>query len=127
MSAALLIVALHVEELSELSLGEALPVIVAFRGKLDAFEGLETALDDPSFGCGSKDGCAQEVRARTGAGEVVMIRLIAGPKRVQMRVRRAVGGQSAEALLDPHPGRWDSTLFALAQALFPDARPRLGE
>lgn len=127
MSAAALIVALHIEELSELELGEALPVIVAFRAKLDGFADVETALDDPSFGCESKDRCFDEVRARTGAGEVVMIRLTAGPKRVQMRVRRAAGGQSAQALLDRQPGLWDSALFELAQALFPEARPRLAE
>lgn len=131
MSAAVaIVVALHVEELGELSLLEAMPVIAAVEKELDALAGIEAVLDDPSFGCESAERCAEEVRARSGAAEVVMLRAVAGPTRMQLRLRRLRDGappREAEGLIERTPAR--EALAALVRTLYPEAAalPRIAE
>lgn len=123
MSAAVaMVIALHVEELGELSLLEAMPVIAAVEKELDALAGIDAVLDDPSFGCESAERCAEEVRARSGAAEVVMLRAVAGPTRMQLRLRRlrdGVASTEVEQLIERSPAR--EGIAALVRRLYPEA------
>src|SRR5205085_2854821 len=123
-AAVAIVIALHIEELADLSLDEARPVIESVERSLRAV-GFDAVLDDPSFGCETKDRCAEEVRARASAAEVLFMRATSGPTRIQLRLDRIRGAEHAalEVLLDRTPGQWDRELASAIRQLYPEAKP----
>jgi hypothetical protein len=85
---------------------------------------------EPPFRCDSEDRCVGEIRTRTRADEVVMLRMFAGPTRIRLLAERvAIAGRtavSAEAELKQDEETWKSALDAVAATLFPESAAKSG-
>lgn len=121
--AVVLAVGLHVEKLEELTFSEARPAIEAFADAVRREQQVEVQLDDAGWDCDAADRCLGELRARTRASDIVYIRAVGGPSRIQLRLERIDNlGQvrTAEVLVDRTPGLSNSVLMDTARALFPE-------
>src|SRR5262249_37357776 len=85
------------------------------------------AIDDPTWAssCTSADRCASEVRARTQAEEVVLVRLYGGPLKIHVTADRLTStstgadrGRTREANVPKTRANWTDGLEALAGELF---------
>jgi hypothetical protein len=83
-----------------------------------------TVTVEPSFRCDAEDRCVGEIRTRTRADDVVMLKMFAGPTRIRVRAERMTLGAhaaiSAEEELKQDEETWRSPLDGLARTLFPD-------
>lgn len=78
-------VGIRLEESEELSIEEAMQITEAFGRAIEARSGLTPVIDDPVWGvCRAADRCLSEVRSRTGANDVVLVRLFGAPKKVRL-------------------------------------------
>ncbi len=113
-------VALHVDEGRGLPADQLSALMESAVGVLGA-SGIEATLHRDR--CVAKDRCDAEVRAATGASDVVRLRILAVPTRIRVHARR-VGASgytvaSGHADLGRDPESWPRGLKGLALILFP--------
>ena len=86
--------------------------------------GRQTLRDRGGDECTSDDRCADQIRGRSGADEVLFVRLIGVPSRIRIVAERVspAGGVPRRATIDltRNQSSWASSLDGLALNLFPD-------
>jgi hypothetical protein len=114
-------VVLHLEEVLELPKSEALALRDSLAAELRARRPVATTRD--AIGCDTPDRCVAQLRAQTGAEEVVLLRIIGGPRRIRLvaeRIRPApLSPLSAEASLSRAPAEWNAALKEISEGIFP--------
>jgi hypothetical protein len=82
-------VGIRLEETEELSIEAAMQIAEAFGRAIEVRSGLSPVIDDPVWGvCRAADRCLSEVRERTRASDVVLIKLFGAPKKVRLIAQR---------------------------------------
>lgn len=120
-------VGLHLEQVAELSLEDATALAVELGQALEPRVGGAAVLDDPLWpDCGRRDRCAEEVRQRTSAEELVYLRVLGGPTKIRLIAERLQPGQAHPPLTRTLPRDrtgWASELAELATTLYPEVLP----
>ncbi|MBK6683772.1 MAG: hypothetical protein IPG45_04810 [Deltaproteobacteria bacterium] len=120
-------VGLHLEQVAELSLEDATAVAIQLGQALEPRVGGPANLDDPLWPeCGRGDRCADEVRQRTGAAELVYLRVLGGPTKIRVIAERLQPGQPHPPITRTLPRdqpSWAQELAELATALYPEVLP----
>jgi hypothetical protein len=117
-------IAIHIEE-SDLAIDEAHQFAAWLQDAITARVGIKPSIDDPSS-CGAEDRCVPEIRERTGAQDLVMLRLVGGLTRVRVVADRIVSSTaapartavSAEIELARTSEGWPAGAAQIAQRLF---------
>jgi hypothetical protein len=124
-------IAVHVEEAGELERAEAAAIAEQLARAFETRTSSTARVEDPAWwGCPeeSEDRCVREVRARSGAADVVVLRLFGGARSVRVIADRYAEQASAPKNATIDLARtstvWDQTIGELAAALFPEARGR---
>lgn len=124
-------VGLHLEQVAELSLEDASAVAIELVQALEPRVGGAAVLDDPLWpDCGRRDRCAEEVRQRTSASELVYLRVLGGPTKIRLIAERLQPGLShppQTRTLPRDQKSWASELGELATALYPEVLPAPAE
>ena len=120
-------VGLHFEQVAELSLEDASAVAIQLGQAPAPRVGGAAALDDPLWPeCGRRDRCVEEVRQRTGASELVYLRVLGGPTKIRLIAERLQPGRAHPPLTRTLPRdqpSWAAELAELAAALYPEVLP----
>lgn len=123
---------IHLEEVGELPLEDAVSVVSALARALEGHRGEPAVIDDPSWSqCEARDRCVQDLRGRTQAEELVFVRVFGGPSLIHVILERvsleARENRTFELDLERvgtrEPGRWTGPLARAVGALFPEAGP----
>jgi hypothetical protein len=112
----------HVEDVRGVSADDESAILAAFSRAIETRSGRKGSID--LAGCKKKDRCAAELAERSGAEDVVFVRMIGVPTRVRILVERQPQKTAAEADLPRSRDGWEPVLAGLAEALFPEAKPR---
>lgn len=120
-------VGLSVQQVDEVPLAEAMQLSSEIAAAIEARTGREVVIDDPTWAssCTDRDACAAEVRGRTGAQSVVLLRVFGALTLLRVAADRAEGNALDRIEVDlPREGKDRSEpLKALAEKLFPNAKP----
>jgi hypothetical protein len=81
-------IALHISELGDFALKDAVELATTLARAIETRTARATSTDDPAWTCELAERCASEVRARTGARDIVLIRIFAGPTRIHVLAER---------------------------------------
>jgi len=119
-------VGIRLEESEELSIETAMQIAEGLGRAIQTRSGLSPVIDDPVWGvCRAADRCLPEVRARTGAGDIVLVKLFGAPKKVRLIAQRFSPGLSPEPRFEINVPiereGWNAPLEAAARALFAQA------
>jgi hypothetical protein len=116
-------VGIRLEESEELSIQSAMQIAEAFGRAIEARSGLSPVIDDPVWGvCRATDRCLTEVRARTGARDIVLLKLFGAPKKVRLIAQRFPLGAPPDARFEINVPiereAWAAPLEEAARAMF---------
>jgi hypothetical protein len=116
-------IGVRVEDAQGLQQEEAEELAKLLARGIEAATGASVAIDDHLWQseCKSEDRCAAEIRARTGAGELVFVSAFATPSRIRVLVERSEK-RSAQADLLRDRSAWPRVLSGFAEILFADGR-----
>lgn len=124
------VIGVHLAELAEVTLTDALPAVDELVRALGRRTGRRVVLDDPTWACESRARCADELRARTAATDVVLVDIFGGPTKLHVIVERATAlgaPRRDDAYLPRDRALWSAEVDALAARLFPEPRLALDE
>lgn len=124
-------VGLHLEQVVDLPLARALELAGQLSDAIEARTGARAVVDDPVWStCKSDDRCLGQIRARTGAETILLLRLVGGVQRVRLVVERFPELEVLEPRVEQDvsldPTAADAELRVLAARLFAEgiaARP----
>lgn len=116
-------VGIRLEESEELSIEEAMQITEAFGRAIQARSGLTPVIDDPVWGvCRAADRCLPEVRARTGASDIVLVKLFGAPKKIRFVAQKFRAGlppdQRYEINVPIEREAWSAPLEEAARNMF---------
>src|SRR4029077_1796837 len=111
------------EESEELSIETAMQIAEGLGRAIETRSGLSPVIDDPVWGvCRAAARCLPEVRARTGAGDIVLVKLFGAPKKVRLIAQRFPLGRAPDPRFEINVPiereGWTEPLEAAARALF---------
>jgi hypothetical protein len=120
-------IGVHLEEVEEVSPEAARSVLDSLGTALLARTGTIATADDPVWTeCDSGDRCLENIRARTQAGELVMLRVFGGPKSTHLVAERIdaknASKQHAKLTVEGTAMPDAAALAPLARELFPEPR-----
>jgi hypothetical protein len=120
-------VGVHIEDVQGLSAEVAQELARGIAKSVEELTGASVVLDDQLWEseCTKPDRCASEIRGRTGAGQVVLLKAFAAATRLRLVAdlsdRESKIVHSVQADLGREPESWPGTLRGFAQILFPTA------
>ncbi|MCK6551049.1 hypothetical protein L6R52_34750 [Myxococcota bacterium] len=115
---------LRLEEAGEITPDEAVALTRALAARIEARCGATVVIDDPLWpGCVGQERCIDAIRARTGDGDVVLLRVFGGLTKARVITERfaagADGATRAELDVPRDAGGWAEPLTELAGRLCP--------
>lgn len=119
-------VAVHLEEVEGVSAEDAQSIAESFAEAIETRTASTAAVDETLWACDAEDRCADAIRSRTGATDLVFLRIFGGPASVRLsaEVLRASPGKAGlniERGLAVTP----VILAPLAAALFAAGAPKI--
>lgn len=116
------VVGLRIDDVTDVPLERAIQIAEGLGHAIENESELSAVVDDPSWSrCPQVGGCLAELRARTGAGPLVLLRIYGGLTQIRVFAERPGPEQSAKAEVDLPLGGADAPpLQALVHRLFPD-------
>lgn len=119
-------VGLKLEETDQLAFEDATELTGALAKRVEARSGRTVVVDDPVWSsCAGDERCLDQVRARTGGGDVVLLSIFGGLSRARVVAERSRPGEASPTHVERDVPRdrksWGPALDDLARALFPEA------
>lgn len=116
------VVGLRIDDVTDVPLERAIQIAEGLGRAIEDEGELRAVVDDPSWSrCPQVGGCLTELRARTGAGPLVLLRIYGGLTQIRVFAERPEPEQSAKAEIDlPLGGADAGPLHALVHQLFPE-------
>lgn len=119
-------IAIHVEDTEAIETEAALALGAELARAIETRTGTAASIDEPGGGrCQARDRCVGEIRARTAATEVVLLRVFGGPRSIQLiaeRIRPRLALAVQGKLTLERGGAAPLQLEPLAATLFPEVR-----
>jgi hypothetical protein len=117
-------VGIRVEEHEELSLETALHLSESLGRAIEARSGRTFVIDDFVWErCRAEDRCLNEARARTGAADIVLVKMFGAPKKIRLIAQRfGKEATRAEINVPIESNAWGAPLEEVARLLFPNDR-----
>ncbi|MFO0726518.1 MAG: hypothetical protein U1E65_22220 [Myxococcota bacterium] len=122
-------VGVHVETLGALSPGETDELVQAILHQAGARTDARLVLDEERGGCTEIDKCITAVRSRTSSFELLMVRIVAGPRKIRVIVEHflpeatSLADRRGETELSREPKSWGEPLGALLDPIVLRAAP----
>jgi len=123
------VVAVRIDDVTDVPLGRAIQIAEEFGHAIEQDSELRAIVDDPSWSrCTEAGRCLAELRARTGAGPLVLLRIYGGLTQIRVFAERpeTEGGGKAEVDLPLDSEGASAATHALVHRLFPELLHREG-